>query len=116
MISPSVGRSADSTPMTLDSVRRSCSCRYRKQFEFRRGRSDEEDRVGALEHARHLFEEMLRVARMLFRLAVSLRVAVDVLLGCEDGGFLRRVRVHVEDARFAMIDPGDGVCRHEPML
>jgi hypothetical protein len=53
---------------------------------------------------------------MLFRLAVSLRVAVDLLLGFEDGGFLRRVRVHVEGARFAMIDPGDGVCGHEPML
>lgn len=87
-----------------------------EQFEFRRRRSDEEDRICAFERARHFFEEMLRVGGMFLGLATPFRVSVDVVLRREDGGFFGRVRVHVKDACFRVIDPDNGMRRHEGMF
>ena len=48
--------------------------------------------------------------------AVFQSVPVDVVLRRQDGGFLGRVRVHVKDTCFRVIDPGDGMRGHQGMF
>jgi hypothetical protein len=83
-----------------------------EKFEFRRRRSDQEDRIGSLERARHLFEEMIRVGPVVLRLAVTLWAAVNVVLRSEYGGLLGRIRVHMKHSCFGVVEPDDGICGH----
>jgi hypothetical protein len=52
------------------------------------------------------------VVGMLSRLAPSLRLPMDKVLRGEDSRFVCRVRMHVKDARFRVVDPDNRV-RHD---
>src|SRR6476646_2809830 len=55
------------------------------------------------------------ILRVLSRLPPPWWMAVNMVLRREDSGLVCRLRMHVKDPRFLMVDPDDGV-RHDLIL
>ena len=68
---------------------------------------------GAVECSRHLAEESVRIIRVLFRLATPFWMSVQMVLRRKDRRGVGRVRMDVKDAGLFVIDPDDGVSRHD---
>ena len=91
-----------------------------EKFELRRRRSNDENGIGALERSGDLVEELRGVIRVLFGVSPPLGMSVDEVLRRQDRRFVDRLRLrvagrlrlHVEDAGFLVIDPDDHVRRH----
>src|SRR5258708_1675372 len=58
---------------------------------------------------------MPRIIRVLSRLPTAFRMAMHMVLRREDSGLVCRLRMHVKDPRFLVVDPDDGV-RHDLIL
>ena len=87
-----------------------------EEFELRRRRPDDEDRIDAGECPRDLAEESMRIVRVCSCLPTSFRMPVKMVLRRKNRRFVRRFRMDVKDPRFLVIDPDDGVCRHDLMI
>ena len=58
----------------------------------------------------------MRIVWVFSCLPPSLWVPVEMVLRRKNRRFVRRFRMNVKDARFLVIDPDDGVCRHDLMI
>ena len=58
----------------------------------------------------------MRLVRVFSCLPPAFRMPVEMMLRRKNRRFVRRFRMDVKDARFLVIDPDDGVCRHDLMI
>jgi hypothetical protein len=83
-----------------------------EEVELRLGRPHDEDFTTPIQTARDLVKEPMLVVRMVpDPQRVFVVVAMDVDTGRVNDGLIEGPRVELEDARFSMIDPNDGVLR-----
>jgi len=69
-----------------------------------------------VESSRDLAKEPMRIVRVFSRLPTSFRMPADMVLRRKNRRFVRRLRMDVKDPRFLVIDPDDGVRRHDLMI
>ena len=93
-----------------------------EQFEFGRGRTDEQDRVSAIQGTGHLLVVVFIIFRVLRDFAATaLLMAMEVVLGRKDRGFVDEISVnrvarrgvHMKNTSFVMVNPDGGMCRHD---
>src|ERR1700730_427215 len=58
----------------------------------------------------------MRLVRVFSCLPPAFRMPVEMMLRRKNRLFVRLFRMDVKDARFLVIDPDDGVCRHDLMI
>jgi hypothetical protein len=83
-----------------------------EELELRRGRSDDEQGIGALEGARYFLEKAPGILGRAAYVAAAKRVPVEMVLRRQDGRLVGGVWMEMKDPGFLVINPGDRVGRH----
>jgi hypothetical protein len=87
----------------------------RHELVLRSRRSDDEDRVEALEPLRDVAKETPCIVRVLPRLTAPARMTMHPVLRCQQPGLVGGVGMEVKGPRFRMVDPDDRM-RHGLIL